>query len=986
MRNAMMKEKHILLWVVGLCACLCASSVRAQKNTTKISQVSGRIVDAFTKEAILSDTVKVSLLRMDSTVLKTLPARIWTSNGRKGCSFSVNLEKQPTDRFILKFEHPDYYTVYRPVRFAWKKRNTVYFQIPEVQMRRKSLKDSRMLSEVAVTATKIKFYLDGDTMVYNADAFQLQEGSMLDALIEQLPGAELKPDGQILVKGRKVESLLLNGRDFFKGDNTVLLDNLPAYMVKEVKTYEKESDESELLGRKVDQGQFVMDVILKRQYSVGWLANTEWGYGSEKRYLGRLFAMRYTPNSRVSLFGNLNNVNDRRKPNGNGVWGNPEPTGGLDATKRGGVNYNIYDKRGRYEASGQADVYYKDNDDSWFGMSTDIMPGGDVYNVERGKRRTSNLKLSTSHYFKYKSHTGTSFSVNPVFEYTDNDSHFNFLNGTFSEKPDKGYVEVLDSLYSPRWTSTLRNVVRRNEQLTKGNTRNTYGALGMWVFFRLSRFNSSGLTFDSNVNFRNEKQKDADLFNYNYFTDNMLQTDFRHRYNRLSSNSLNVWNRAKAILHLTDEWMLNPSYTLDYHYETGDRLRYRLDWLDESQDQGLDWLPSQAEHLLQALDRDNSYGDTYHRFRHEGMLDLQWTRRAKDDKGQSYAAWYLQIKPSLVVNRYIYDFNSYTRPQNVYKTYVLPQLSMQMTRNTPGRRHQLSLNADVITTAPSVTNLVDWTSTANPLAVTLGNPNLDYTTRYKMNFSYRSDRWLQNKQRMLWGGAGFTIDQNRIAMSYTYDKQTGVRTTQPVNINGNWEAQVYAGFNTPLDKAKRLTMYVMPSINYYHTVDMASSQADVDPFRTTTNSVLLTQQLQFNYRYKKMNVGLHGLLYYTHAVADRDDYERINTWAFRYGPNVVIDLPWNLQLSTEFTIHSRFGYENREMNTNDLVWNARLSKSVLNNRLFFMVDAWDILGNLSNTTIGANSQRRWEYYTNVIPRYVIFRIGYRFDKQPKKNR
>jgi hypothetical protein len=39
------------------------------------------------------------------------------------------------------------------------------------------------LKEVVVQATKVKFYLNGDTIVYNADAFQLAEGSMLDALI-----------------------------------------------------------------------------------------------------------------------------------------------------------------------------------------------------------------------------------------------------------------------------------------------------------------------------------------------------------------------------------------------------------------------------------------------------------------------------------------------------------------------------------------------------------------------------------------------------------------------------------------------------------------------------------------------------------------------------------------------------------------------------------------------------------------------------------
>ena len=101
-----------------------------------------------------------------------------------------------------------------------------------VKLRRKPLVRERTLGEATVTATKIKFYTKDDTLVYNADAFNLAEGSMLDALVEQLPGVELKRDGRILLNGKQVESVLLNGKDFFKGDNTVLLDNLPAYTVK----------------------------------------------------------------------------------------------------------------------------------------------------------------------------------------------------------------------------------------------------------------------------------------------------------------------------------------------------------------------------------------------------------------------------------------------------------------------------------------------------------------------------------------------------------------------------------------------------------------------------------------------------------------------------------------------------------------------------------------------------------------------------------
>ena len=168
-----------------------------------------------------------------------------------------------------------------------------------------------------MTATKVKFYSKGDTLVFNADAFQLQEGSMLDALIRQLPGVELKSDGRILVNGKQVESLLLNGEDFFKGNNQIMLDNLPTYMVKDVQVYKKDGALSEMLGQSAGDKQMVMDIKLKKQYSIGWIGNVEAGGGTAERYLAKLFGMRFTNHSRLSFYGSLNNVNEFRRPGEN---------------------------------------------------------------------------------------------------------------------------------------------------------------------------------------------------------------------------------------------------------------------------------------------------------------------------------------------------------------------------------------------------------------------------------------------------------------------------------------------------------------------------------------------------------------------------------------------------------------------------------------------------------------------------------------------
>lgn len=363
-----------------------------------------------------------------------------------------------------------------------------------------------------MTGTKIKFFMKGDTLVYNADAFQLQEGSMLDALISQLPGAELDSDGRINVNGQLVESLMLNGRDFFKGDNTVLLDNLPAYMVQQVQVYNKESELSKAVGTKVDEGDLVMDVKLKKKYAVGWLGNVELGYATKERYLSRLFAMRYTPQSRITLFGNMNNVNDRRKPDGNGGWGSVDPTGGLTATKRAGMDYSVYDKLGKYEVSGNAGVTYSDNANIWGGNSTNFVTGGDTYESTRKNTQSSNLSISISHKMTMQIGNRGNISLQPSFNYYKNDYTSEFTNGTFSAQPTEDYATVLDSLFSPEWATTVRNMIKRNGEWAEGDGHGSSGELSTWGFYKPFPYSTDGIYFDASIAYSDKKAKRAQPF------------------------------------------------------------------------------------------------------------------------------------------------------------------------------------------------------------------------------------------------------------------------------------------------------------------------------------------------------------------------------------------------------------------------------------------------------------------------------------------
>lgn len=99
--------------------------------------------------------------------------------------------------------------------------------------------------------------------------------------------------------------------------------------------------------------------------------------------------------------------------------------------------------------------------------------------------------------------------------------------------------------------------------------------------------------------------------------------------------------------------------------------------------------------------------------------------------------------------------------------------------------------------------------------------------------------------------------------------------------------------------------------------------------------------------------------------------------------SAIMKLPWKLDLSTDLSLYTRTGYADEALNTNDLVWNARLTRPFLKGRLLMIFDGFDILGQLSNVTRTLNAQGRTETYTNVMPRYALLHIVYRLNKKPK---
>ena len=194
-------------------------------------EVYGDVKDSFTQAYLKAF---VTVMDKDSNVIDTMTTRGWG----KRLFYLTQVPARPAS-YIIKAECEGYETnsINHTIKYIARNKD---FSFPSLLLKKKFNKDVA-LDDVVVTGTKVKLAYRGDTLVFNASAFNVPDGSMLDALIRQMPGAELKSNGDIYVNGKKIDYLLLNGKDFFKGKNQVMLDNLPYYTVKELKVYDRSS-------------------------------------------------------------------------------------------------------------------------------------------------------------------------------------------------------------------------------------------------------------------------------------------------------------------------------------------------------------------------------------------------------------------------------------------------------------------------------------------------------------------------------------------------------------------------------------------------------------------------------------------------------------------------------------------------------------------------------------------------------------------------
>ena len=966
-------KRKLLLTILSIC---CMSIAFAQDKKVKVT---GHITDYETNEPIIAATVQL-LSIPDSTF------QLGATTDLKGW---FDMESRLTQgNYAVKVSFVGYGDTYRNFSVTEETRRV---KLDSIYLKT----DALLLQEAIVEAQMAQVQVSEDTVIFNAEAFRVAEGSMLEELIRKLPGYEVAEDGTVSYNGKTVSKILVDGKEFFSEDKSIAMKNLPANMVKKVKSYEKKSDLAEMTGIDDGEEELVLDLTVKENAKKGWFSNIDMGYGrptQENAYnINNLYTVksmvnRFKDNEHYSVILSTNNINDRGFPGGgpgrrggNGM--NQSSMGGFSLAKN--LGEEIAKNKYQFQIGGGIRFFHNNSDVQSQTASETFLDqkNNSSFSNSSSHSNSENLRVSADLRLEWRPDTLTDIIFRPNVSYSKNGSTSVNESATFNKDPYATMKEIenADDPLDDSWVDTLYNSRinhSRRRSLNAGESTSMNGRLQI-----NRKLNSEGrnLTLSLNGGYsKSENYSKSTSTTRFYQSATGDSTSIINRYNATPSVSYNYNARAMWSEPLWKATFLQLSYQFSYRYNDNNRSTYNLPEDMTGWDFANLNLPSQYK---DSIDYALSRFATYENLDHDITAQLRLVR----DKYNMNIGFSLLPQHSKM----------HYRGQNIADTLVTRTVfNFTPTMNFRYRwskQTSLRVNYRGRSSQPSMTDLLPITDNSDPLNITMGNPGLKPTFNNSLNVQFQdfNVERLQNISANL----RFNSTLNSIVNQITYDETTGGRITRPVNLDGwwrNWSTGAGIAYNTALPN-QRYKVSSSTNANYNYQEGYVRTATETGEFPiAATQAVTLSERLSGTYQNDWFEITLQGTLNYNRARNDLQPSANLDTYTFAYGPSTNIQLPWwNLKVSSDIAMNSRRGFSDPNFNTDELIWNAQLSKSFLaQNAATISLQLYDILGQQSNVSRVVNATMRSDTWYNTVNSYFMVHFIYRLnvfgDKQSRK--
>lgn len=934
--------------------------------------ITGAIIDKGTNDPVEASTVQ--LLRADSTYIS---GAISDENGL------FSLQAPEDGSYLLKITSVGYKPTVRRIMMTQGK---------DLAMGKININaEAIMLKAATVTAMAKKVVLKEDTFVYNSAAYRTPEGSTIEELVKRLPGAEVSDDGSIKINGKEVKKILVDGKEFMTGDTKTALKNLPTSIIDKIKAYDEKSDLAKVTGIDDGEEETVLDFGIKRGMNKGLIANMDLSIGTKQRYSERGMAAYFNDRNRLMMFASANNTNDMGFPGGGGPGGWGFNKQGLNASKMLGLNYN-YENKDKLKMDASLRWNHSDGDISSTVASENFVSQNSSFSNSRAKNFSRSNSWDGRFRLEWTPDTMTNIMFRPSFTIKSSDALARSLSAQFNADPyqitndpledaaraELGLEDVSTSKSLLQQAGALVNL-QSSSSISYSESENLRGML---QYNRRLSAMGRNVTVRTDASYGKTDANSLSLTNaYMYLVDvaNGNETDHynTYRYNVTPTRNYSYSLQATYSEPLWRATFLQLSYKFTYKYSKTDRSTYNFsDFSDEEANQWAsitpeyrgwgNYLGTLRSPLDEYFDSDQSRFSEYKNYIHEMQLMMRFVRPKYN---LSFGA---MLQPQR--SNFIYDYMGQHIETTRNVTNFSPTLDF---RYRFSKVSNLRVNYRGTTSQPSMTDLLDITDDSNPLNIKKGNPGLKPS--FTHNFRLFYNNYIEKHQRALMTFVNFSMTRNSISDMVTYDDKTGGRTTQPENINGNWNARGAFMFNTAIDSAGVWNINTFTTLAYTNAVGYLSLDGKTSQ-KNTTKQTQVGERIAMGYRNNWLEVNLNGTLNYNHARNKLQASSNMNTWQFSYGPSITVTMPWGMSLSTDLSQSSRRGYSDKSMNTNELVWNAQLSQGFLRGKpLTVMIQFYDLLHQQSTLSRALTAMARTDTEYNSINSYAMLHVIYRLN-------
>lgn len=943
-------KKGLLLFVL-----LCMVALGAFAQEARRFTINGNLTDIDSKEAMEHVSVQLFTVADSAFVGGTI------SNERG--NFSVDVPSVGT--FRLRISFVGYETIEREVTL----RREQNLDLGNIRM----APDDRLLKEAVVSANVPQVVVKKDTLLYNPEAFRTPEGSAVEELIKRLPGADIDEDGNITINGKVVQKILVDGKEFMLGDIETALKNIPVSIIEAVKYYDQQSDQSRITGIEDGEKETVLDFSIKKGMNRGYMTNLDIAGGTEDRYAMRGTGSSFTDKTRIMLMGNANNKEE------NAGWWNRR---GLNTNKMLGANLNYDDsKKLRVDMSVRWNHRTGNNrnenaSENFYSQDYRTFSNRRSVNLTRNNNWNGNLRV------EWKPDTLSNIMLRANGSCGTNDGTTTSLSATFNDDP---YLYTANPLTDDAITlmNQQKLAVNRNDQanLSYGRNRNVWGML---QFYRRLNPKGRNLMFRVEGSAGDNRQKNASNNEVHLFLKQNAagqdSTYFTARYNETPSDNKGYVLSTSYTEPLWKGAHLTANYELRYNQNKSDRQTF--DFSHEEMDVFAGIVPVYREWdawlgpnskfaaldtpLEDFLDKNLSRYSEYKNYTH----NIRLTLRHREEKFDYNVGVLLQPQRS----NFIQDYRGRYVDTIRTVTNFTPTLNFRY-KFSDQSNFRVQYRGD--TRQPDITQLLDITDDSNPLWITQGNPGLKPQFTNSMNVYYNN--FISKWKRSIVVYANYRNIRNSISNLVRYNAETGGSVSRPENINGNWNADGGFTFNTAIDTLAHWNVGTDTRVRYNNFVSYVS-QSKADAKKNTTRSTNLNQRLNVSFRNSTVEVTLDGNVTYQHTRNELQPNANLDTWQFSYGGQMLIRFPLGFEFSTNLREHSRRGYNDPSMNTNELIWNGQLSKTFLKSKtLVVALNFYDLLQEQSNFDryVGATSRSDTQY--NSINSYAMLHVRYRLN-------